>query len=110
MGLLDDVAAIDGESFADLDRQFEVETVTIKSRSGATSTTRLQVWRDVPVRAAGGIVEQQLQVFVPRSLVATIDRGGDRITIAPKRGGETRDMNVHRIIAQDAGGWMLELR
>jgi len=108
MGLQDEVDAIVAGAFTNADAMMGVESVTYASFGGDTQTINVNVMRNTPVYQ-NGVAFRELRIFVARSDVATVDSGGDVVTIAHRYGETPRDHRVVEIIKEDAGGYLLRL-
>ena len=116
MGLLDDQLAVDAQ-FAFTDPDAWAETVIYKKKSGETRTIKGQGSRFSPVLSADGRAEVQMRFWFLNSSTlgiawSELDTGGDKITVAYRRGGAAKDYSVRlpdEPIEQDSGMICLDL-
>jgi hypothetical protein len=114
MGLINDQAEIDSEFFVDADVGFG-ESITYKKRGTTSRTINATVDRDPPVRAdtQGEAYKPQMDVQVRNDstkgiALSELDTGLDRLSIAQRLGGTTKDF-AFRLIEHDAGMLILEI-
>lgn len=108
MGLLDDQLAIDAESFADTDAFGE--TVTYTPAVGSARSVSAVVMREPLERRQEALngVRERIVCYLRNDatlgvLASGVNRSGDTITVAWKRGGTTKVYRVVEVIEQDAG-------
>lgn len=117
-GLLDDQLEQDAiHGFLDTD--VFAESVTYTPKNGVAVTRNAVVMRGVPEPLESNSQTQpfgktpNLIVWIANDAtngVATVDTGGDTITVAKKKGGTAEAFSVAVILEQDAGMWKLRLR
>jgi len=113
VGLLDDVMALDGEMMVDTDSGGE--SVSYVAKDGTARSINAIVFRNPPAEVPGTKVGSSplIRVFVRNHAthgITSVNTGGDKLLIADRYGGPAADHYVSKILHQDAGGWMLELR
>jgi hypothetical protein len=117
MGLLDDQLDADAVSFVDTD--VFGEAITYTPLNGAAVSINAVVMRGVPEPLESNSETRQqgksinLVVFIRNDAtygVTSVDTGGDKITVARRKGGTAEAINVGQVIEQDAGMWKLRLR
>jgi hypothetical protein len=95
------------------------ETVTYTPLNGTAVSRRAVVVRGVPEPLESNSQTQQygkavnLIVWIANDAtngVASVNTGGDRITVARRLGGTAEAFQVAVILEQDAGMWKLRLR
>ena len=90
------------------------EVVTYTPRGGSPVTYNAQVFRDPPRTANNGDRVPKMVVYLARDPEgtngpATVNTGGDTITLAYRTGGTEQAYQV-AIADQDAGCWVLHIR
>lgn len=89
------------------------ESVTYTNASGS-HTINATVFRD-DVQSVEGISRynlpaKTLEVFIPIGSISTIDTGFDSISLPERQGGAVVKKKIHKILRQDAGGWLIKLQ
>jgi len=113
MGLLHDQMAVDSETFTDTDAFGE--SVLYSPRNGTAVTIYAVVERDSRRLESmlGEAMIGAVEVWIRNDSLkgrASIDTGGDRVTLADRMNGTARSMKVAQIIDQDDGMWHLALK
>jgi hypothetical protein len=117
MGLLDDQLDADAEEFCNTD--VFGEAITYTPLNGSAKSINAVVMRGVPEPLESNSETRQqgksinLVVFIRNDAtygVTSVDTGGDKITVARRKGGTAEAINVGQVIEQDAGMWKLRLR
>ena len=117
MALLDDQLALD--SFAFIDSEVFGESITYTPRVGSAVTIYAFVDRNVPVPFESNSVTQpfgkhpNIVVWIRKHATlgrSSIDTGGDKISVARRKGGTAEAFSVVQVIEQDAGMWKLQLK
>lgn len=113
MSVFQDMLAADAAVFVNAD-EFG-EAVVYVPRNGATRDISAQVQREVPEgnEQAEGAVVPSLFVTVRNSSTtgissAEVNTGGDKVRLAQRIGGETKDCPIIEVVSQDPG--MMKLR
>lgn len=115
MGVFDDLEALDAALFVDPSLMPGVETVLFTPYGSTAREIGANVNRNPPslIDGAKTIAAGMIEVFIRNhaTLGATsINRDGDKISVAPRKGGNRVPMQIVEIVSQDAGGWVLRLR
>ena len=113
MGMADDLIAMDNTVLFDQSVMPGIESVTYKPATGDNKLINAHVDRRPPEYVEGELVAPVIEVWIQnhgQKGVTSIDKNGDRINVANRRGGTARDHVISEVIDQDAGMWRLLLR